>query len=384
VGAAAAALGNAAALHALDYDDTHAGGLVHPTSVAAPVALAVAEEVHADGAAMLAAYLVGLEVAARLGAAAPHAFHARGLHATSVCGTVAAALVTARLLRLPAPAAAHAAGIAASSAGGLLEFLHGDATTKQLHPGLAAHAGIVAARLAAAGATGPPGALDGRYGLYAALAGRPPDRDALLGGLGERWEATGVTVKPYPACQLVHPALDAARVLRPRLTDRPAGSHDDLDGVAEVVVELHPDAVPIVCGPGRAAPRTGYEAKFALPWCVAAMLTGGRLDLASFDAPRPLPLAHRVRHEPVAFTGPAAHQPGRLAVRLRDGRRVTAEIPGGPAPAGPALDAAVAAKARANLGAGADRVRAAVDALPGAQSLHRLVAAVAAATEGGA
>ncbi|GAA2394030.1 hypothetical protein Cme02nite_09250 [Catellatospora methionotrophica] len=150
VGAAAAAFGNAVAMHALDFDDTQATGLVHATAVTAPVALALAEQTGASGEEMLAAYTVGLVVACRLGAAVPHAFHARGVHATSACGTIAGAVVAARLLGLDAATTAHAAGIAASGSSGLLEFLHTGGSTEQPHPGFAAHAAVVAARLAAA------------------------------------------------------------------------------------------------------------------------------------------------------------------------------------------------------------------------------------------
>jgi 2-methylcitrate dehydratase PrpD len=43
VGAPAAALANGALVHGLDFDDTHAGGLVHATAVVLPAALAVGE-----------------------------------------------------------------------------------------------------------------------------------------------------------------------------------------------------------------------------------------------------------------------------------------------------------------------------------------------------
>ncbi|TMR27748.1 MmgE/PrpD family protein, partial [Nonomuraea zeae] len=230
VGAPAAALANGALVHALDFDDTHAGGLVHATAPVLPVAFAVGEETGASGAEVLVAALIGYEVICRLGAAAPHGFHTRGLHATSVCGVLAAALVAARLYGLRPRQAVHALGIAGSQAGGLLEFLSTGADTKRLHPGLAAHAGILAARLARAGATGPDTVLEGEHGLYGALLGRPglrPSED-----LGEVWEVTRITVKPYPACQLLHAALDAALdVMTPA---RAAGDAGDIEDTNEV------------------------------------------------------------------------------------------------------------------------------------------------------
>ncbi|WP_155371232.1 MmgE/PrpD family protein [Catellatospora vulcania] len=372
IGAAAAAFGNAVAMHALDFDDTHATGLVHATTVTAPVALALAEQTGASGEDLLAAYTAGLEVVCRLGAAAPHAFHARGVHATSACGTIAAAVVAGRLLGLDAATTAHAAGIAASGSSGLLEFLHTGGSTKQLHPGFAAHAGIVAARLAAAGATGPAGFLDGANGLFAALAGRAPDHETLHGGLGQRWEAERITVKPYAACRLSHAVLDAAALLRRDV---------DVSRITAVVIRLHPDALPIVGG--AALPSTPYAAKFSAAWCVAAMLLDGALPVEVFDDPHRadiVALAKRVAIEPLRQDVPtaAADAPGRIRAQLAHGgvREVGVPRCGGGAD-DPGLDELLVAKARANLGERADAVLAALAALPTAPDVKELVTCLA-------
>src|SRR5699024_6518701 len=86
VGAPAAGLANGAQIHALDFDDTHAGGLVHATASVLPAVFAVGEEMESSGTDVVLAAAVGLETVCRLGAATPHAFHARGLHATAACG----------------------------------------------------------------------------------------------------------------------------------------------------------------------------------------------------------------------------------------------------------------------------------------------------------
>lgn len=333
-------------IHALDFDDTHAGGLVHATAPVLPVALVEGAARDATGAESLAAVIVGMETVCRLGAAAPHAFHSRGLHATAVCGVFAATLTAARLRGLSPDQTVNALGIAGSRAGGLLEFLNAGSSTKQLHPGFAAQDGLLAVELAAAGATGPATVFEGEYGMYRALTGRGPDRSALLGGLGEGWEITKITVKPYPACQLLHAQLDAARELR-------------REGIfKEIEVDVHPDAAPIVCGRGKERPRSPYDAKFSLPWSVAAMLVDGAVTAGTYDGvdrPDVLELAARVRHKVVDFGGAAADQPGRIRARLPGGRLVSAEVPrsrGGPGD--PGIGATVRAKAVANLGGGAE------------------------------
>lgn len=374
VGAPAAAFANGVQLHALDFDDTHAGGLVHATAGVLPAALAVAEETGASGAQLLAATVAGLETTCRLAAAAPNAFHARGLHVTSVCGVFAAALAAAKLYGLDTPQTGAALGIAASQAGGLLEFLNTGANTKQLHPGFAAHGGILAARLAAAGAQGPDTAIEGDRGLYAALLGRRVPASAVLDGLGERWELTRITVKPYPACQVIHASLDAARELRAKLPGPQA--------VTELVAQVHPDTEPLVCGAAKQRPQTEYEAKFSLPWSVAAFLIDGAVTVDTYDRidrPDVLALAARIVHQVVDRGGVAADQPGELTARLNDGRTVTGAVPySGGGPDTPHITETVRAKAVANLGGGpaAQRVVRLVDALSEQPSIATLVDAL--------
>jgi 2-methylcitrate dehydratase PrpD len=319
VAAPAAALASGVLVHALDFDDTHPGALVHPSAAVLPGALAVAEETGADGSQLLEALAVGYEVVVRLGTAARHGFHARGLHATSVCGVMATALVASRLYGLSTEATVDAVGIAGSQAGGLLEFLHTGASTKQLHPGLAAQGGVTAARLAAAGASGPDSVLEGPYGLYEALAGREVANEAVTDGLGERFLLLDTVVKPYPACHLFHAALDAAMETAGKL----AGTGVDPTRIEAVTVDVAPDAVPIVCEPAatKMRPRTPYEAKFSLAWSVAAMLIDGSVTLATYDDPGLRPdvaaLAERVSYRVVPFDGPVADAPQRVVTRDR-------------------------------------------------------------------
>src|SRR5215469_5224907 len=362
-GAAAAALANGALVHALDFDDTHAGSLVHATAAVLPAALAAAEEAGASGADLLLAVVAGIEVVTRLGAAAPHAFHARGFHATSICGTFASALVCARLSGLAEDAAVDALGIAGSFAAGSLEFLADGSSTKQLHPGWAAHSGLVAARLAAAGASGPETILEGESGLYRSYLGRSLDPAQLTEGLGRRWETARLTIKPYPACQLSHASLDALRAVRVAAGD-----------VAGIRFRLPEEAAGIVCRPepAKVRPRSPYEAKFSLPWCAAALLLDGALGTGSFapdriERPEVLALAARVSHEAYDPGVPAAGAGGWVEVTLRDGTRLTGEVPtsrGGPE--NPFSEAEVLEKFRLNAGPGHEQV---VDAVLRLESL---------------
>jgi 2-methylcitrate dehydratase PrpD len=317
LGAVAAAFATGALVHAMDFDDTYATGLVHASAVILPAVVSVAQQVGSSGADVVAAAAVGYEAMCRLSAASPNGFHARGLHATSVVGPSAAALVAARLTGLDAATTTHALGISGSFAGGLLEFLADGSSTKQLHPGAAASAGILAARLAAAGASGPASVLEGRFGLYSALSERAADPVSIVADLGRRWELTRMTVKPYPACQLIHASLDAVR------------SIGAVDGEIRCIsATVHPDAVPVVGEPraGKVSPRSSYDAKFSLAWSVAAALVDGKVDLdtycpESIARPDVAALADRVQLEVVDSGVVAADAPARVTVHTEAGGR---------------------------------------------------------------
>ncbi len=380
IGAPAAALATGALVHALDFDDTHAGGLVHATAVVLPAVLAVGQQVGATGREALDAAIVGYEAVCRIAAAAPHGFHARGLHATMVAGVFSSALVTARLTGQDPETATDALGIAGSQAGGLLAFLGTGASTKQLHPGLASHAGILAARLAAAGASGPDTVLDGPHGVYDALSAVPADPDSVVEGLGDRWETTRIGIKPYPACQLMHSTLDAVR----EAAVREGFTATD---VVSIIADVHPESATTVCPPGRdlVHPNTPYAAKFSLPWSTAAMLVDGTVGLATYD-PASLDrlevsdVAARISWRLTEPVGHAADAPGRVVVRLADGRDVVGAVTASAGTtAHPLTDTQLHEKFLGNAGHGGPAIADLLAHLEDEPSLDTLMAALHAA-----
>jgi 2-methylcitrate dehydratase PrpD len=350
ISAPAAAMADGALVHAIDFDDTHGGGLVHATAVVLPTAFSVGQQASAPGRDVLTAAVFGYEVVCRVAMASPHGFHARGLHATQVGGVFSSAAVTAKLVDCDLATTVNALGIAGSSAGGLLEFLTTGASTKQLHPGSASLNGQLAVRLAAAGATGPETVLDGPHSVYAALSARPADLDAVVGELGERWETTRIGIKPYPSCQLMHTSLDATRQVLDRIPSA--------DAVAEIVAQVHPDSAPTVCEPvdRKVAPRTSYDAKFSLPWSVAALIVDGDVGVPTYELdsilrPEVAALSAKVRSVVTPTDGVAADAPGRVDITLTDGTVLTGEVArsaGGPD--NPLSDDALLAKFFGNVG----------------------------------
>ena len=95
-----AAVVNGMLMHGLDYDDTHAAGVLHLTVSTFPAALAAAAHAGASGAELLAAYIVGVETGARIASVVKGGFHQVGFHPTGVVGAFASSLVAGRLMKL--------------------------------------------------------------------------------------------------------------------------------------------------------------------------------------------------------------------------------------------------------------------------------------------
>jgi 2-methylcitrate dehydratase PrpD len=116
-----AVLVNSTAGHAFELDDIHKESIIHPGSLAFPVALACAEHKRAaSGRDLLTAMVAGYEVGARVGNAATVRLLLNGFHPQGTSGAFTAAASAARMLGLDAGATLHALGIVGSQAGGLM------------------------------------------------------------------------------------------------------------------------------------------------------------------------------------------------------------------------------------------------------------------------
>lgn len=320
-----AALANGALLHGLDYDDTHAAGVLHLTVSAFPAALGTAAHLGASGRDLLVAYIAGVEAGARLASVVKGGFHQVGFHPTGLVGAFASTLVAGHLMKLSHERLVGAQGIALSFASGNLQFLEDGSWTKRLHPGWAAACGITAASLAQDDIPAPREAYEGRFGLFRSHL--PPaelaasDFSLATAALGRVWELDNVAVKPFPACHLVHGCADAAIALH----------HEGID-VEKVrsIRALVPDgAVKAVCEPvaSKRRPKSDYDAKFSIPYAVASGLTRGRLGLAeflpeAFTEPRIERLMDKVEYVVDPASTFPRHYSGEVEVTLDDGRKL--------------------------------------------------------------
>jgi 2-methylcitrate dehydratase PrpD len=382
-----AAFANGMLAHALDFDDTHAAAIMHSSSVIVPVALALGEATNAQGREILAALVVGYQIAARLGRLAAGPFQDHGFQATSVLGAFAATAVAARLLRLSPSEAVNALGTAGSMASGLMAYLSDGSDTKQMHPGWAAQSGIRAARLARAGFQGPAAVFEDRLGVFRSFAQvdiGPVWREAG----GAPWEVELMAPKPYPACLCVHAPVQAMLKLR----ERGAIVPERCDDIAAIHCDAPQWYVNLVFEPAAAksAPRTAYEGRFSAPWCMARAFLDGRLDVWSFSRdkladPLARSLCERTTYRAEALPEFPSAFPARVAVTLRSGARHVEYVghnlgtPGNPMSAAD-IDGKFTTCVAPGLGdAQAAELSALIDALPAADGAARLGARLRAA-----
>jgi 2-methylcitrate dehydratase PrpD len=209
-----AVLVNATAGHAFEMDDIHKESILHPNSLAVPVALALAQSLPgSSGRDVLTAIVAGYEAGTRVGNAATTRLFLNGFHPQGVTGTFVAAATAGRMLGLDARTMTHALGIAGSMGAGLMAAQEG-AMVKRLHAGRAAQSGVYAAYLAQRGFTGIENILEADYGGFLSSFSTAPRMERLTDGLGAQWEAGEVGFKMYPNVTSMHAALDAYKHLQ--------------------------------------------------------------------------------------------------------------------------------------------------------------------------
>ncbi|MPZ47530.1 MAG: MmgE/PrpD family protein, partial [Betaproteobacteria bacterium] len=320
-----AVLVNSTAGHAFELDDIHKESIIHPGSLAFPVALACAEHKgNAGGRALLAAMIAGYEVGARVGNAATVRLLLKGFHPQGTSGAFVAAASAAHMLKLDAAATLHAFGIAGSQAGGLMAAQEG-AMVKRFHSGRAAQSGVYSVLLAQRGFTGIEDVLEAAYGGYLVTHSDQPAPQKLTAGLGTTWETMNVGYKPYAAVTSIHTALDALATI---MRDNKLSADD----IAEIEASLS-QATYVHCAWEYKAQGV-TAAQMNLYYGLAMIALDGAAFVDQYREerlrdPRVLDLVPRIkaRIDPeIEAMGAQFRHGARVRVTTRDGRTLNAEL----------------------------------------------------------
>jgi 2-methylcitrate dehydratase PrpD len=279
-----------------------------------PAVLALGEHLRSSGREMLAALVLGYDVAGRLAAG----FTPRPLaHQNGQVSLLAAAAAGARLHRLDAAGISRAMRIAAIL---LLTPSYTNAvagaTALNVAGGMSGFAGVLAPELAGAGFQAQSDAIEEALGSLVGNGFRP---DGILQELGSRWEITRNYFRLYACCNPIHPALDCLAAALVALSPKP-------DEIERIEVATYRFA-SVMC---NSEPVNYFAAKYSLPHAAATMVVRGSagyaaLDDSSLDDPDIAALRRRVVvTEDPAMTALAPRlKPARVTVTLTDGRQAT-------------------------------------------------------------
>ncbi|APV51255.1 2-methylcitrate dehydratase [Betaproteobacteria bacterium GR16-43] len=266
---AGAALINGISSHTFDFDDTHLKTIIHPAGPVASAVLALAETTGASGRQVIDALVLGIDVSCRVGNMMYPEHYDRGWHITGSTGTLGAAAGCARLLGLDEATTLMALGIAASQPIGMREQF--GTMTKPFHPGGAARAGLMSALLAKNGFTASPKAIEAARGMAQTISTKN-DWNEITDELGQRFEISFNTYKPFACGIVIHPTIDAATQLRAKGV-KP-------EDVERVELKVHSLVLELT---GKKEPKDGLEGKFSVYHGFAAGLMVGRAGEHEYD-----------------------------------------------------------------------------------------------------
>lgn len=329
VPAAAAAFANGALAHALDFEDSHDGALLHPNAPTIPGVLAVSEAYGPiSGRDVITAVALGCDVACRMGLALDVALDRYGWYPPPLIAAFGATAAVGKLLKLDAAQLVDAFSLAlcqATCSAELKTSPHSD--VRAIRDAFPAQLAVTSALLARKGVRGFDRPLEGAAGFFALYARGAYTANVLTDALGERFEIDRISFKPWPSCRGTHAFIEVAQVL--------ARAHE-LDTRAIASIELVGSRINRMLADPLAQkqrPATAIDAKFSLPFTVAVAFQRGTVTLDDFSAAAlqdeaTLELAARVNYA-VSETLPdkgIETLRAAMTIRMQDGRSFAIEI----------------------------------------------------------
>ncbi len=240
-----AVFANAELMHASNLFDSYRM-LTHPGPVLIPAALVNAELEKRDGKEIIAALAAGYELSCRLCDAFIPSTAARGFRPSPIYATLAAGLVSAKLMGLDEDGLASAIALAANFASGLNEGPRTGGNEMSIHEPQAARNGVFAGVMARAGhVKGSETSIEGEAGFYNAFTGNNKgdlryafggplrtDLALITEGLGRQYKFLTAMFRMYACAGYNQPVINLMAEMKQQHTI-------DADQIAEVAVHMN-------------------------------------------------------------------------------------------------------------------------------------------------
>ena len=321
-----AALYNALAIRAMDYNDIYwKADPCHPSDII-PAATSICEWKHLSGEDLIVGIIIGHEMEMRFCEAGDPGIREKGWHHATLTAFVSP-MVAGRMLKLSPEQIQHAIGISASHSCTLGAVTAGKLTKmKNTVDPMATQAGVQAALLAEKGYSGPEHVVDGKEGLVHCY-GPEWHLDKLTDGLGgSHYKILDCGMKAFPIEALTHSPLTA-------LMQIVKEHHVQPNDVKEIIVETIARAADILSDPAKYRPTSKETADHSMPYCLAVAIADGMVTPQQFKDDR---IADPKLH-PLMDTIKAVgsdefeslfpeKQPARVTVKTKGGKEYTARV----------------------------------------------------------
>ncbi len=210
-----AALANGMAAHADETDDSHLKSRSHLGCAVIPAAWAVAERHRKSGLSVINSVALGYDVGARSTIALGYGSAKSQKHSTHSIATVfGAAATAASLADLCMQECAFVLSFAAQQASGIPSWNRDSEHIEKAFDfgGMGARNGVFAALIVKAGATAVPDPLVGHHSFLHAF-GENSDPEALIDGLGRKFEVMDASIKKWCVGSPIQAAIDSLTFL---------------------------------------------------------------------------------------------------------------------------------------------------------------------------
>lgn len=279
-----AALFNGFQAHCLDYDDVHSDVRGHPSAVilSALFASVQLDEVQSriDGKRFLTAYVIGIEVMARLGKSVNPKHYEKGWHTTLTLGGIAATAAICYLYN--EPFLSQALTLAATQASGMRLVM--GTPIKFLHAGLAAQHAIQSVEWLRVGITAENDFLDDKLGFLAIYGQGNNNFDLSQWGVVWKIVEPGLWFKTYCFCSAAAYVADAGQLLYQHLKL-------NVDSISHITLFFFPANSDAALIYNR--PLLAEHGRFSAEYILALTLLGIPLNFEQFS-PNPIPVQIQV------------------------------------------------------------------------------------------
>lgn len=252
----------------LEMDEGHQFAKGHPGMHVLPALLAATADRNLSGREFLRAFILGYDVAARIGQATALR---PAMHPHGTWGGIGATAALAALENLSADATAELMNIASSLtlATSRKTMLEGG-TVRNAYTGMANQMAHLSLTLLNSGFTGE---ADGIASVFGKVVADEFDHASALDALGQRFEVTRNYFKLHACCRYNHAALDALIEL---MADNPALN------TPEDIRQINVESYNLAAELSDPAPKNVLACKFSIPFAMATTLYHRSSDVLSF------------------------------------------------------------------------------------------------------